>query len=107
MEHPPQLIVLYWPDHSYRTALSATSPQAELKHSVFTPRSPDRPNPIEIGNVDLIHREGNRMIVRELDAPVGTPVLDIKPYLSGLYVSRNEQPCFFNRHLHIFIACKG
>jgi len=53
MEHPSHVIILYWPDHSDRTALNATSPHAEHKHGVFTTRSPDRPNPTGIGIVDL------------------------------------------------------
>jgi len=80
VEHHPHLIVLYWLDLSDRATLKATSPHTGIEHGVFVTRSPDRPNPIGIGIVDLIRREGKRLILRGLDALDGTPVLDIKPY---------------------------
>jgi tRNA-Thr(GGU) m(6)t(6)A37 methyltransferase TsaA len=48
---------------------------------VFATRSPLRPNPIAVSEVQLIKRKGNVLIVKGLDALNGTPVLDIKPYL--------------------------
>ena len=80
VEHHPHLIVLYWLDCSNRATLKVTPPHTGIEHGVFATRSPDRPNPIGIGIVDLIRREGNRLILRGLDALDGTPVLDIKPY---------------------------
>ena len=79
LEQHPHLIVLYWLDRADRTALKATPPHTGIEHGVFATRSPDRPNPIGIGIVDLVRREGNRLFVRGLDALDGTPVLDIKP----------------------------
>ncbi|MBC7258622.1 MAG: tRNA (N6-threonylcarbamoyladenosine(37)-N6)-methyltransferase TrmO [Chloroflexi bacterium] len=49
---------------------------------VFATRSPKRPNPIAITVVPLLRREGNVLYVRGLDMADGTPVLDIKPYLT-------------------------
>ena len=46
---------------------------------VFALRSPNRPNPIGITQVDLETIEGNVLRVRGLDAINGTPVLDLKP----------------------------
>jgi tRNA-Thr(GGU) m(6)t(6)A37 methyltransferase TsaA len=48
---------------------------------IFATRSPHRPNPIAITAVRLLGREGNLLTVEGLDAEVGTPVLDLKPYL--------------------------
>jgi len=84
VEHHPHLIILYWLDRSDRTVLRSTPPQTEIENGVFATRSPNRPNPIGYGVVDLIRREGNRLFVRGLDALDGTPVLDIKPYLVGI-----------------------
>ncbi len=53
-------------------------------HGVFASRSPRRPNPIGLSVVELLGREGARLRVRGLDMLDGTPVLDIKPYLSGV-----------------------
>ncbi len=46
---------------------------------VFALRSPRRPNPIGITQVELLSIEGNEIRVIGLDALRGTPVLDIKP----------------------------
>ena len=45
-------------------------------------RSPVRPNPISLTTVPLVKREGNVLHVRNLDMFDGTPILDIKPYLT-------------------------
>ena len=49
------------------------------KRGVFSLRSPNRPNPIGITEVELLAIEGNILTVRGLDAINGTPVLDLKP----------------------------
>jgi tRNA-Thr(GGU) m(6)t(6)A37 methyltransferase TsaA len=48
---------------------------------LFATRSPRRPNPIAITAVRLLGRQGNRLHVLGLDACVGSPILDLKPYL--------------------------
>jgi tRNA (adenine37-N6)-methyltransferase len=53
------------------------------KRGVFALRSPNRPNPIGITEVELISIEGNILTVRGLDAINGTPVLDLKPVTGG------------------------
>ena len=50
---------------------------------VFATRSPRRPNPIALTVVPLLRREGNVLFVKRLDMADGTPVLDIKPYLTN------------------------
>ena len=54
------------------------SPQVGL----FATRAPQRPNPIGICAVELLHVRGNVLRVRGLDALNETPVLDLKPYLA-------------------------
>jgi tRNA-Thr(GGU) m(6)t(6)A37 methyltransferase TsaA len=53
--------------------------RSRQKRGVFALRSPNRPNPIGITEVELLAIEGNILIVRGLDALDGTPVLDLKP----------------------------
>lgn len=48
---------------------------------VFASRSPFRPNPIGMTQVELLSVEGNILKVKGLDAFEGTPVIDIKPVL--------------------------
>jgi tRNA (adenine37-N6)-methyltransferase len=49
---------------------------------VFASRSPHRPNRIGLTVVELLKVEGNVLHVKSLDAINGTPVLDIKPYIT-------------------------
>lgn len=49
---------------------------------VFATRSQLRPNHLGVSVVELLGQEGSVLRVRGLDAIDGTPVLDIKPYLT-------------------------
>jgi tRNA (adenine37-N6)-methyltransferase len=64
--------------------LLATPPTDDRPHGVFATRSPQRPNPIGLTVVRLLRREGPRLLVHGLDMLDGTPILDIKPYLSSV-----------------------
>ena len=71
-------------DRSSRIELLGTPPCDEMPHGVFATRSPYRPNPIGLTVVRLLRRDGNRLHVRGVDMLDGTPILDVKPYLSGI-----------------------
>jgi tRNA-Thr(GGU) m(6)t(6)A37 methyltransferase TsaA len=64
--------------------LLASPPTDTRPHGVFATRSPRRPNPIGLTVVRLIGREGCRLRVSGVDMLDGTPILDIKPYLSSI-----------------------
>ena len=64
--------------------LVATPPSDDRPHGVFATRSPQRPNPIGLTVVELLYREGPVLRVRGVDMLEGTPILDIKPYLSSV-----------------------
>ena len=49
---------------------------------VFATRSPFRPNPIGLSSVKLVGIEDGDLIVSGADVLDGTPIYDIKPYLS-------------------------
>jgi len=51
-------------------------------HGVFATRAPCRPNPIGLSIVRLVKREGNVLHLEDVDVLDGTPLLDIKPYIS-------------------------
>ena len=68
--------------------LTAWPPADDRSHGVFATRSPRRPNPIGLTTVELLRREGTRLHVRGVDMLDGTPVLDIKPYLSSVPEAR-------------------
>jgi len=64
--------------------LIAHPPSDDRPHGVFATRSPRRPNPIGLTVVQLMRRDGTRLHVRGVDMLDGTPVLDVKPYLSSV-----------------------
>jgi tRNA (adenine37-N6)-methyltransferase len=53
-------------------------------HGVFATRSPRRPNAIALTVVELLRRDGRNLHVRGVDMLDGTPIIDIKPYLSSI-----------------------
>jgi tRNA-Thr(GGU) m(6)t(6)A37 methyltransferase TsaA len=64
--------------------LMVTPPTDDRPHGIFATRSPRRPNPVGLTVVRLVRRVGNRVYVEGVDMLDGTPVLDIKPYLSNV-----------------------
>jgi tRNA-Thr(GGU) m(6)t(6)A37 methyltransferase TsaA len=78
------LIVIWEFDRSTRFELLGTPPSDNRPHGVFATRSPRRPNPIGLTIVELERRDGIELRVRGVDMLDGTPILDIKPLLSGI-----------------------
>jgi tRNA-Thr(GGU) m(6)t(6)A37 methyltransferase TsaA len=78
------LFVLWVFHQASGCTLLGTPPTDNRPHGVFATRSPYRPNPIGLTVVELIRREGVRLHVRGVDMLDGTPILDIKPYLSAI-----------------------
>ena len=78
------LIVLWVFSRSEGFELCGKTPADDQPHGVFATRSPRRPNPIALTVVELLGRQGRRLLVRGVDMLDGTPILDIKPYLSNV-----------------------
>ena len=78
------LIVLWVFDRSEGFELVAKPPIDDRTHGVFATRSPRRPNPIGLTVVELLRRGGRSLHVRGVDMLDGTPILDVKPYLSNI-----------------------
>jgi tRNA-Thr(GGU) m(6)t(6)A37 methyltransferase TsaA len=78
------LIILWEFDRSQGFQLLGTPPIDDRPHGVFATRSPRRPNPIGLTVVELRRREGSELHVHGVDMLDGTPILDIKPYLSSI-----------------------
>jgi tRNA-Thr(GGU) m(6)t(6)A37 methyltransferase TsaA len=78
------LFVLWEFDRSEGFQLLGTPPIDNRPHGVFATRSPRRPNPIGLTVVEFLRREGSDLHVRGVDMLDGTPILDIKPYLSSI-----------------------
>ena len=78
------LFVIWEFDRSEGFDLVGTPPCDTHPHGVFATRSPRRPNPIGRTVVELLRRERCDLHVRGVDMLDGTPILDIKPYLSSV-----------------------
>ena len=78
-------LIVIWAFHrSEGFELMVTPPTDDRPHGVFATRAPRRPNPIGLTVVQLLGRDGPTLRVRGLDMVDGTPILDIKPYLSSV-----------------------
>jgi tRNA-Thr(GGU) m(6)t(6)A37 methyltransferase TsaA len=64
--------------------LLSRPPTDDREHGVFATRSPRRPNPIGLTVVRLLGRTEASLRVRGVDMLDGSPVLDLKPYLSSV-----------------------
>jgi tRNA-Thr(GGU) m(6)t(6)A37 methyltransferase TsaA len=78
-----RVIVLTWLDRGDREVLEVhpRGDPARPRQGVFSTRSPDRPNPIGLHEVEILAIDCVRLHVRNLEAISGTPVLDLKPVL--------------------------
>ena len=79
------LYVIWLFDRATGFDLIAHPPTDEKRpHGVFATRSPRRPNAMGLTVVELLRRDGAKLFVRGVDMLDGTPILDIKPYLSSV-----------------------
>lgn len=78
------IFVLWEFDRSDGFDLFGIPPIDNQPHGVFATRSPRRPNPIGLTVVELLRRDGANLHVRGVDMLNDTPILDLKPYLSGI-----------------------
>lgn len=78
-----RVVLLTWLDRARRDVL-VVHPRGDAARDeagVFATRSPHRPNPIGLHEVEIIAIEGGRVRVRGLEAIDGTPILDVKAML--------------------------
>lgn len=81
-----ELFILTWLHLAERDVLQV-HPRGDLNRplaGVFATRSPDRPNPVGLHRVSVREVTADRIKVAYLEAIDGTPVIDIKPVLSGI-----------------------
>jgi tRNA-Thr(GGU) m(6)t(6)A37 methyltransferase TsaA len=78
-----RIIVLTWLDRARRDVLRV-HPRDVITNplqGVFNTRSADRPNPIGLHEVEVVSIDGRRVLVRNLEALDGTPIIDVKPMI--------------------------
>ena len=71
-----------------------------IPHGVFATRSPARPNPIGLSVVTLEKITGNNLYIKNIDILDGSPVLDIKPYISQFDVFNTTKNGWFDSSIH-------
>ena len=97
--------VLFWFHHNEGWRPKVLPPRSRSgRKGVFATRSPHRPNPVGISAVKLERIDGLTLHVADIDMLDGTPVLDIKPYVtytdavaateSGWLDARDPLPAF-------------
>ncbi|UCD72670.1 MAG: tRNA (N6-threonylcarbamoyladenosine(37)-N6)-methyltransferase TrmO, partial [Candidatus Bathyarchaeota archaeon] len=66
-------------------------------HGIFATRAPKRPNPIGISVVRLLEVAGCTLKIEDVDIVDGTPLLDLKPYVTDFDVRRVERTGWLSR----------
>jgi tRNA-Thr(GGU) m(6)t(6)A37 methyltransferase TsaA len=77
------VLILTWLDRADRDVLTVHPRGDESRplQGVFATRSPHRPNPVGLHRVTVVTVAGRRLLVRNLEALDGTPIVDVKPVL--------------------------
>lgn len=80
-----EVLLLSWLHGSDRSVLRVhpRGDSAAPLTGVFATRSPHRPNPIGLHRVTIRQIDGLRLRVGPLEAIDGTPIVDLKPVLTG------------------------
>jgi tRNA-Thr(GGU) m(6)t(6)A37 methyltransferase TsaA len=69
-----------------------------VPRGVFATRGPWRPNPLGLSLVRLRRIDGNIIHIEDVDVLDGTPLLDIKPYVTRFDVRENVR-CGWQEHV--------
>lgn len=80
-----ELFLLTWL-HLAEREVFQVHPRGDLNRpltGVFATRSPDRPNPVGLHRVSVLEVKDQKLRVAPLEAIDGTPIVDVKPVLSG------------------------
>jgi tRNA-Thr(GGU) m(6)t(6)A37 methyltransferase TsaA len=80
------VILLYLFDQAKGYSLRVKPFLDNREHGLFATRYPNRPNPIGLSVVRLLFRQENNLTVEGIDTLDGTPLLDIKPYVTDFDV---------------------
>jgi tRNA (adenine37-N6)-methyltransferase len=74
--------LIYWLDRAPAPQLVVVPFLDICERGIFATRSPARPNAIGMSAVRLLRVVGNTLEVADVDIVDGTPLLDIKPYVT-------------------------
>ena len=74
--------LLYWFDRAPSPRLRVVPFRDEVQRGLFATRMPCRPNPLGLSCVRLLGIQHNVLAIGGVDILDGTPLLDIKPYVT-------------------------
>jgi len=92
------IILVYYFDRSKNEELLGRPFLEDTEHGIFAIRSPHRPNHIGISIVKLQNIEDNIVTFTEVDMLDGTPLLDIKPYVSHFDCRQQVKNGWIQKH---------
>ena len=92
------LILIYYFDRAKGEKLIGKPFLEDEPHGIFAIRSPMRPNHIGVSIVRLEKVENNSITFSEIDILDGTPLLDIKPYVSHFDSRENVKNGWLDKH---------
>jgi tRNA-Thr(GGU) m(6)t(6)A37 methyltransferase TsaA len=85
------LILIYHFHQSHGYDLELKPFLDDTLRGVFATRAPRRPNPIGLSVVKLVRVDGCALHIDNVDILDGTPLLDIKPYVSAFELVSDER----------------
>ena len=83
--------LIYWLHKASAPRLVVKPFLDDTPRGVFATRASCRPNPIGFSVVRLVRREDNVLHLEDLDILDGTPLLDIKPYITRFDYRENAR----------------
>ena len=92
------IILIYYFNRSEEEQLTGKPFLENTEHGIFAIRSPHRPNHIGLSIVKLKGVKGNTVTFSEVDVLDGTPLLDIKPYVSRFDSRKNVKNGWVEKH---------
>lgn len=92
------LILIYYFNRSKEERLVGSPFLEAREHGIFAIRSPHRPNHIGFSIVKLEEVNGGNIIFSEVDMLDGTPLLDIKPYVSHFDSRKKVKNGWIEKH---------
>jgi tRNA-Thr(GGU) m(6)t(6)A37 methyltransferase TsaA len=89
--------LIYWFDQAPEPQLLVIPFLDDRERGVFATRAPSRPNAIGMSVVRLLQVVGNTLEVADVDILDGTPLLDIKPYVTEFDCHSVEKSGWFDQ----------
>ena len=85
------IFLIYHFHLSKKFSLKVTPFLDNRQRGLFATRAPSRPNPIGLSVVRLVDITDGTLMVKDIDAVNGTPLLDVKPYVPEFDVRKVDQ----------------